>query len=133
MKNSEIILPSNTRFGTFFSMIFFTLFLYFFINSNILLASIFFLLSCVIGLITIIKPIVLLPFNKLWMAVGFFLGKIITPLVLGTLFYFLITPIGIATRLAGRDELRLNTREQRSFWRFREHKKITPNSFKNQY
>ena len=133
MNYNDIKLPSNTRFGTFFSVVFLSLFFYFLIYSNIFLAFTFLLLCFLAAFITLIKPILLTPFNKFWMTLGFFLGKIISPIVLGAIFYLLITPIGVLTRIFRRDELMINSYKRQSFWRIREHKTFSPNSFKNQY
>ena len=83
--------------------------------------------------VTILKDELLLPFNKLWMHFGLILNKIISPVVLGFIFFGLISPIAIVTKALGRDELRLKKKSSGSFWKIREIAKIEPRSFKNQF
>ena len=126
------VLPSNRKFGYFFTAIFWTGAIYaFYVSSSIWL----FILSA-IGLIfccvTIIKADILLPLNKLWMKFGILLGKIVSPIVLGIIFFGLFMPIALLMRLARRDELRLNFKNKPSHWILRS-ELIKSESFKNQF
>lgn len=132
MKSNNIELPSNRKFGFFFSFIFLCLSLYFYLNSLFIQSYIFGLFSFSFFVIAIVKSDLLLPFNKLWMTVGLILGSIITPIALGIIFFGLFTPLAILMRLFGRDELRLKFVKKASYWIKRE--TITDaNSFKNQF
>ena len=64
-------------------------------------------ITLIFFLITIINSNLLLPFNKTWMRFGFLLGKIISPIVLGIMFFCLFTPYGLVMKLFGRDILLL--------------------------
>ena len=130
---NSIDLPSNRSFGFFFSAIFTTASLYCYIYSFISTFLIFTILTLATFLVAVISPSKLLLFNKLWMELGLFIGKIISPIVLGSVFFFLITPIGIAMRLAGRDELQLKLHEKDSCWKNRAPAGPEPISFKNQF
>ncbi|MDB2564391.1 SxtJ family membrane protein, partial [Amylibacter sp.] len=70
--------------------------------------------------------------NKLWMSFGFLLGKIVSPLIIGIIFFALFTPIAVVMRLFGRDELRLRFKSKESHWINREIS-MQPNSFRNQF
>ena len=59
------------------------------------------------GLAAASAPGILAPFNRLWTRFGLLLHKIVSPIVLGIMFFCVITPIGIVMRLAGKDPLRL--------------------------
>jgi hypothetical protein len=50
------------------------------------------------------------------MRLGFLLGKIISPIILGVIFFGLITPYGIVMRMFGRDELNLKKIKNKSYW-----------------
>ena len=82
--------------------------------------------------ITIINAKILLPLNKLWMKFGILLGMIVSPIIMGIIYFGIFTPIGIIMRLAGRDELRLRLTKQKTHWINR---KILNkvDSFKNQF
>tara|TARA_A100001015_G_C15023558_1_gene729276 strand:+ start:167 stop:565 length:399 start_codon:yes stop_codon:yes gene_type:complete len=132
MQFSEIKLPSNRKFGFFFTVIFLITFVYFFIVDAILISSIFVLISIVLFLVTIFKEDFLLPLNKLWMRFGFLIGIIVSPIVLGAIFFFLFTPIAIFMKLFGRDELCLKLKVKKTHWINYEKTKPTQ-SFKNQF
>ncbi len=116
MKISETNLPSNQKFGLFFSTIFFILSIYFYLNNKVLAMYLVVILAIVLLSITFIKAEILLPLNKLWMKFGLLLGKIISPIVLGTIFFTIFMPIGILFRLIGRDQLSLKLNKKFSYW-----------------
>ena len=70
--------------------------------------------------------------NFAWYKFGILLGKIVNPLVMGILFYLMISPVAILSRLFGRDELKIKESKKNSYWI---DKKVEKNltSFKNQY
>ena len=132
MKFSEIELPSNRKFGFFFTLVFAIAAAYFYYASNPGWAYTFAGASSIFLLITLIKSDALLPLNKLWMRFGFLLGMIISPLVLGLIFFGLFTPIATVMRYSGRDELRLKLSNKSSHWISRS-EPIKSDSFKNQF
>ena len=67
-------------------------------------------------LVTLIKSDALLPLNKLWMRFGVLLGIIVSPIVLGIIFFGMFTPIAILIRFSGRDELHLKFTQKGSHW-----------------
>ncbi len=132
MNFSEIKLPSNKKFGFFFMIIFCTSALIFFIFNFLIFGYLFLFLSVLLLLITLIKPDILLPYNRLWMRFGFLLGMIIQPIILALLFFILFTPIAFLFRIIGRDELRLKLTKKNTYWIKRD-RSIYSNSFKNQF
>ena len=132
MKFSEIELPSNRKFGFFFTFVFAAAAAYFFYAANITWTYVFVTAVLIFLLITLIKSDVLLPLNKLWMRFGLLLGMIVSPIVLGIIFFGLFTPIAILMRLSGRDELRLRFSHKVSHWITRS-EPIKSESFKNQF
>lgn len=89
--------------------------------------------SAIIFLITISSPSFLIPVNRAWIGLGEIMGRIVSPLVLGILFFALITPVAIITRIFGRDELRLSRSDVNSYWRDRDPPSTDGESFKNQF
>lgn len=116
MHNSKITLPSNRKFGLFFSVVFSIVSSYFFYLKNNLWFYIFGLLALVFIIITLINNDFLGPLNKLWFKFGLLLGKVVSPIVLGLIFFGIFTPIAIFMRLIGRDELRLKYKNQLTYW-----------------
>jgi len=85
-------------------------------------------------LVALIKPTLLTGLNKLWIKLGLLLGKVVSPIALGILFYIIITPIGLLIRINGKDPLRLKfDPNAKSYWIPREPPGPPPDSFKNQF
>ena len=132
MKFSEIELPSNRKFGIFFTFVFAVATVYFY-NSDIMTwAYLFGATSLIFLVITLVKDELLLPFNKLWMRFGLLLGIIVSPIVLGIIFFGLFMPIATIMRVSGRDELKLKFSRKASHWISRS-ETIKSDSFKNQF
>ena len=132
MNFSDVKLPSNKKFGFFFTLVFALLFAYFYKDTNFLLAYTFGVTSLIFLFFTLVKDDILLPLNKLWMRFGLLLGIIIIPIVLGIIFFGLFTPIAFVMRLSGRDELRLKFKKKPTHWIYR-NKTIKSESFKQQF
>ncbi len=131
MKFSEIQLPSNKKFGYFFSIVFALISAYLFIKNNIW--AYFFSFATVSFLLTtILKADLLLPLNKIWMRFGFLLGMIVSPVVLGIIFFGLFTPIALLMRLVGRDELKLKLENKSSQWTLKDNT-YKGGSFRSQF
>ena len=132
MKFSEIELPSNRKFGFFFTFVFAVAAAYFYYSANVSWAYLFIAAASIFLLITLIRSDALLPLNKLWMRFGILLGMIVSPIVLGIIFFGLLTPIATFMRLSGRDELRLKFNKKASHWISR-NEPIKSESFKHQF
>ena len=132
MKLSEIELPSNRKFGFFFTFIFAVVAAYFYYSANVSWTYVFVATALLFLLISLIKSDALLPLNKLWMRFGLLLGMIVSPIVLGIIFFGIFTPIAMLMRLCGRDELRLKYTQKASHWISRS-ELIKSESFKNQF
>jgi len=132
MNLSEIELPSNRSFGFFFAGVFAIVAVYFYYDESAKIALVLASIAIFFLVATLIKADLLLPLNKLWMSFGLLLGKIVSPIVLGIIFFFMFTPIAFLMRLFRRDELRLRLENQNSHWIQRE---LSPQSgsFKYQF
>ena len=111
----DVKIGSNRSFGIVFFIVFLLIAIYPFINSGelrlwSLIISLFFL---VFGLI---NSKILNPLNKLWFKFGIFIGKLISPLVMGIIFFLLVTPIGLIMRLLNKDLLNLKFNNNSSYW-----------------
>lgn len=81
-----------------------------------------------------LAPAVLKPLNTLWFKLGMLLGKIMTPIVMGILFFVVVLPTGIIMRLRGHDLLRTRLdKEAKSYWIHRSPPGPPPESLKNQF
>ncbi len=77
--------------------------------------------SLIFLFVTIIKPNLFTFLNKLWIKFGILLGKIISPIVMGLVFFFVVTPIGIFFKVLKKDVMGLK-RGASSYWITREDK-----------
>ena len=111
----NVKISSNRSFGIVFFVVFLLIALYPFTNNGEIriwsvIISLFFL---VLG---ILNSKILTPLNKIWFRFGIFLGKIISPLIMGIIFFMVVTPIGLIMRLIGKDVLNLRYNKEKSYW-----------------
>ena len=121
---------SERSFAFTFTFVFIIIAIYpYFYNQPIhswllILAIIFFLLG-------IVWPKIFFIPNKLWIGLGILLGKIVAPMVMGLIFFLIVTPIGIILRLSGKDVLNQKiVKSEKSYWIKR---KKSLESMKNQF
>ena len=112
---SNVKIGSNKSFGIVFFIVFVIISIYPMLKGDSLRmwslgVSIIFL---VLGLL---NSKILTPLNKLWFKFGIFLGKIISPFIMGIIFFFVVTPIGYLMRLFKKDVLSLKFNDNRSYW-----------------
>ena len=104
--NKKEKLPSNRNFGIVFFIVFLIIGLWPLLGkSEIRYWSIF--ISVTFLLLGLINSNLLNPLNKIWFNFGMLLGKIISPLVMGVIFFLVVTPIGLIMRVLGKDILNL--------------------------
>lgn len=133
MKFSEIELPSNKKFGFFLSSISTFITIYFFYIGYLYLFYFFCFLSTLIIILSLTKNYLFLPINKLWMRFGFILGIIISPIILGLIFFILISPISIFMRICRRDELCLKMKNNLTHWKDLNESETAVETFKRQF
>ena len=127
-------LPSNRTFGLLFIGVFAFLGLYGLWKVwDSLGVQICFALSALVASLTLFAPALLTRFNKAWYQLGLFLGKVVSPIVLGILFFIVITPVALVLRLAGRDALKLRKQNVSTYWVDRQPPGPNSESFKDQF
>ena len=124
-------LPSNKQFGIVFFIVFLILSIYFYLRLNLFFYSISFLLISFLFLVLgILNSKILNPLNLIWSKFGFYLGKLISPIIMGLIFFLIVTPIGILMRYIQNNFLNLKFNNKSSYWI----KKNEPKSkMKNQF
>jgi fatty acid desaturase len=91
-------------------------------------------IAVVFGVLAAVRPGLLAPLNWLWTKFGLLLNGIVSPLVMGLLFYLVITPFALVMRLTGKDLLHLKRDPKaHSYWILREPPGPSPETIKNQY
>ncbi len=115
MKRTEIKISSNKSFGVVFFIVFLIVSIYPLINNGEL--RIWSLITAIIFLILgLINSKILTPLNKLWFKFGLLLGKVISPLVMGIIFFIVVTPTALIMRIIGKDLLNLKFNNKKSYW-----------------
>ena len=129
MKSKNIKIGSNKSFGIVFFVVFLIIGLWPILNGNEIK-----IWSIIISLIFLILGInnskILTPLNKLWFRFGIFLGNFIAPIIMGIIFFFVVTPTGLIMRLLGKDLIKLKKNKDKSYWI---EKKNIKSSMRNQF
>ncbi len=111
----DIKISSNRSFGIVFFVVFLLIALYPLINNDgIKIWSLF--ISLIFLILGLLNSKILTPLNKLWAKFGIFLGKIISPIIMGIIFFFVVTPTGLIMRILGKDILNLKYNKNKSYW-----------------
>ena len=121
MSNNKVWMSSNRSFGLVFFGFFliiglWPIFKYEEIRIWALTISLIFL---VLG---ILNSKYLTPLNRFWMKFGLFLGKIISPIVMGIVYFLVVTPIGIMMKILRKDLLNIKYKKNESYWIYRKNK-----------
>ena len=125
MKNKKIKISSNRSFG----LVFFTVFLIISIwplldNQDIKIWSL--IVSLIFLILGILNSNLLKPFNKIWFKFGMFLGKIVSPIVMCLVFFFVVTPTSLFMKILGKDILNKKyNKNEKSYWIKRKNLKST--------
>ena len=106
---------SNKSFGIVFFLVFFLIGIYPVLNSNDLrFWSLF--LSLIFLILGLMNSKILTPLNRIWFKFGMFLGTIVSPFVMGVIFFLIVTPIGIIMKITGKDLLNLRYSNKNTYW-----------------
>ena len=111
----EIKISSNRSFGIVFFIVFLLIALYPLLKDNDLrIWSL--VISFIFLILGLINSKILTPLNRLWFKFGLLLGKFISPLIMGIIFFVVVTPIGIIMRLLKKDLLNLKYNKKETYW-----------------
>jgi len=130
LKKHEIKIGSNRSFGITFFVVFLIVGIWPLLYSeSIRIWSI--IISLIFLFLGLIKFRYLTPLNKLWSKFGILLGSIVNPIVMGLVFFVVLTPIAIIMKLIGKDTLKRKfNKSEKTYWIYREKIK---SSLKNQF
>ena len=126
---NKLKMPTNRNFGIVFFIVFLLIGLFPLIQNKeprvwSLVISIIFLI------LGILNSKILTPLNKFWMKFGLFLGNLISPIVMGIIYFGVITPTGIIMRILKKDILSLKKKNKKTYWLEKDN---TNNNMRNQF
>ena len=111
----EIKIGSNRSFGIVFFVVFLLITLYpLTYAGEIRIWSL--IISIIFLILGLLNSKILAPLNKIWFKFGILLGKIVSPMIMGVIFFLVVTPIGLIMRLLGKDVLNLKYNKNKSYW-----------------
>ena len=111
----EVKLSSNKSFGVVFFIVFLLIGVYPLLKGNDLrIWSL--IISFIFLVLGLINSRILTPLNRLWFKFGLLLGKFISPIIMGIIFFIVVTPIGIIMRLFKKDLLNLKFNKKETYW-----------------
>ena len=111
----DIKISSNRSFGIVFFVVFSLVALYpLSYSGEIRIWSL--IISLAFLVLGLLNSKILNPLNKFWFKFGIFLGKLISPVIMGIIFFLVVTPIGIIMRFFGKDVLNLKYNKNKSYW-----------------
>ena len=89
------------------------------------------ILSIIFLILGLLNSKILTPINKTWINFGFFLGRIFSPIIMGFIYFLIVTPTGIIMRLLNKDLLKLRyDKKTNTYWFV---KKEINSNMKNQF
>ena len=114
--SDKIKISSNRSFGLLFFVVFLIISLWPLTSEgsiriwSAIISSVFFILG-------LLNSKLLTPFNQLWFKFGMILGAIISPIVMGIVFFLVVTPTGFILRIMGKDLLNKKyDKEKETYW-----------------
>ena len=116
MSEDKIKMSTNKSFGLVFFVFFLIIALFpLFKDGNIRIWAI--IVSVIFLILGLLNSKILSPLNKIWFKFGILLGKIVSPIVMGIVFFLVVTPIGLFMKLIGKDLLNKKfSNKKSSYW-----------------
>ena len=125
----KIKLPSNRNFGIVFSIVFLIIAIWPILNQNeIRIWSM--MISFIFLILGLINSKFLSPLNKAWFKFGLILGSVIAPVVMGIVYFLVVTPTGLIMKALGKDILGLKRNKNNTYWLEKDN---SNNNLKNQF
>jgi large-conductance mechanosensitive channel len=115
MEKNKIKISSNKSFGIVFFIFFLIISIYpLFNGGNIRIWLLFF--SIVFLILGLLNSKILSPLNKIWFKFGILLGNVVSPIIMGVVFFLIVTPISITMKLFGKNFLNLKKDKKKTYW-----------------
>ena len=115
-RGEEVKVSSDRSFGMVFTFVFLAVGVWI-VSGGQSKGWLFFVSAALFFVVAIARPSILGPLNRAWAKFGLLLGQVFNPLLLGVIFYLVVTPMAVIRRLLGKDSLRLKSKPSlESYW-----------------
>jgi len=115
MNSTKIKISSNRSFGIVFGILFLLISLYPLLkNEDLRTWSI--IVSVIFLLLGLFNSSILSPLNKVWFKFGILLGNFISPIVMGIVFFAVVTPTALIMKVLRKDLLNLKKNNKKTYW-----------------
>ena len=113
---NKVKISSNRNFGFIFFIVFLIVGLWPLTYENpIRIWSV--IISLIFLILGLMKSKLLTPLNILWFKFGMILGAIVAPIIMGVVFFLVVTPIGLVMRIMGKDILNKKyDKKKKTYW-----------------
>ena len=129
MNSKNIKISSNRNFGVVFFIFFMIISLFpLFKDENIRIWAV--VVAIIFLILGLLNSSVLSPLNKIWFKFGILLGNFISPIIMGLVFFAVVTPTAFLLRVFGKDLLNLKKNNKKSYWI---EKSLIKSKMKNQF
>jgi len=119
--NTKIKISSNRNFGFVFFLFFFIIALWNFRGNFEQIKILPFCISIIFLILGLLNSKYLTPLNKAWAKFGFLLGNIVSPIVMGIVFFLVITPTSFVMKILNKDLLKKQfEKNKKTYWLKRE-------------
>jgi len=115
MNKHKMDIGSNKSFGLVFSAFFLIISLFpLFENGNIKIWAI--ILAIIFLILGLLNSSILSPLNKIWFKFGILLGSFVSPIIMGIVFFAIVTPTSLIMKMLGKNLLGLKRNNKKSYW-----------------
>ena len=115
MNYKNIKISSNRSFGIVFFLFFFIVSIFpLFKDEDIRIWAV--IIAVIFLILGMLNSSVLSPLNKIWFKFGILLGNFISPIIMGLVFFTVVTPTAFLLRAFGKDSLNLKKNNKKSYW-----------------
>ena len=115
MNSKNIKISSNRSFGIVFFIFFLIVSIFpLFKDEDIRIWAV--IVAIIFLILGLLNSSVLSPLNKIWFKFGILLGNFISPIIMGLVFFTVLTPTAFIMRAFGKDLLNLKKNNKKSYW-----------------
>ena len=115
MNSNNIKISSNRNFGVVFAIFFFIVSMFpLFKDEDIRIWAV--IVAIIFLILGLMNSNILTPLNKVWFKFGILLGSFVSPIVMGVVFFTIVTPTSVIMKVLGKNLLNLKKDNKKTYW-----------------